>query len=206
MHSWRGVWPTKKKEKKRRNHHWALWRRYPSLSEKLTANIHCSQGEFGQARHKYYWGFCFLSKPDEQLVKLSQPTALRFSGLANFSLFFSFLLRLCLSKTFESEMISPRKRIITSTQTDALMTDYLAMAASSLYVAAVPTEAALCSLSADAAKMAANVWIFTPSKITADNSSCVSSEGSLPWLLQRLDQPITQDRQPHGTFTFLAMH
>lgn len=123
-----------------------------------------------------------------------------------FSLFFPFLLCLCLSKTFESEMISSRKRIITSTQTDALMTDYLAMAASSLYVAAVPTEEALRSLSADAAKMAANVWIFTPSKITADKSSCVSSEGSFPWLLQRLDQPTAQDRQPHGTFTFLAMH
>lgn len=54
-------------------------------------------------------------------------------------------------------MISPRKQIIAWTQTDALMTDYLAMAVSSLCVAAVPTEAALRSLSADAAKMAANV-------------------------------------------------
>lgn len=54
-------------------------------------------------------------------------------------------------------MISPRKRIIASTQTDAPTTDYLAMAASSLYVAAVPAEAAPHSLSADASKMAANV-------------------------------------------------
>lgn len=53
-------------------------------------------------------------------------------------------------------MIGPRKRIIASTQTDAPMTDYLAMAAF-LYVAGVPTEAALRSCSADAAKMAANV-------------------------------------------------
>lgn len=45
---------------------------------------------------------------------------------------------LCLSKTFESKMISPRKRVIASTQTDAPMTDYLAMAASSSNVAAVP--------------------------------------------------------------------
>lgn len=74
-------------------------------------------------------------------------------------LFFSlpFFPCLCLSKSFESKMISPGKRIIASTQTDAPMTDYLAMAASSSNVAPSPFETDLRSLSADAAKMAANV-------------------------------------------------
>lgn len=76
-----------------------------------------------------------------------------------FSFFFSlpFFPCLCLSKSFESKMISPGKRIIASTQTDAPMTDYLAMAASSSNVAPSPFETDLRSLSADAAKMAANV-------------------------------------------------
>lgn len=75
-----------------------------------------------------------------------------------FSFFFfssNFPLSLSLKKVKNDQR--PERRVVAWTQTDVSMTDYLAMAASSLYVAAVPTEAALRWLSADAAKMAANM-------------------------------------------------